>query len=382
MDELLPNFQQEVELLETLRCPYVINFIGSVVEGERMCLVTEFCPLGSLRKHMKKYNLSETMKIRICQDIARGMEYLHENDVIHRDLKTDNVLMISNNPNDSIVCKVTDFGTARSFIESSKTITMHKIGTPVYMAPEVIKKQQMTFKCDVFSFAVCMLEIWLGREPYLRTRFPDTESIFTFVTSGRRLDIPEDCIFYEMIEESWAEDPADRPTFKVLVNILIKLERSLKYTNSTQTQHTDTSKEDHSKSKSLRDKILGRRNIFSPSSDNPKMVLSPRYPHQKSSTSSDESNISRVLSNSQSDTQSEEIDYRNYLDYRDESGTVSLHSYDSESSSPLRTMTYHKNNFSSDSETEEGYNYRNIKRMKSSSSSYSSSSKSSSSYSE
>ncbi|EDR25790.1 serine-threonine protein kinase, putative [Entamoeba dispar SAW760] len=220
MMDLLPNFMQEAEMMERIRCPYIVNFIGSVVTYDTLCLVTEFCPLGSLRKFMKTNPMSDFLKIRFCQDIARGMEYLHENDILHRDLKTDNVLVYSKNPSDPITAKVTDFGTSRSFIESSSKIALQNIGTPVYMAPEISRKDQMTLKSDVYSFAICMLEIWLGRDPYNPTKFPDSESILRFVGAGKRLDISDDCPLKSIIEQSWQHRSSDRPTFKEIVNTL------------------------------------------------------------------------------------------------------------------------------------------------------------------
>ncbi|ELP93878.1 serine-threonine protein kinase, putative [Entamoeba invadens IP1] len=212
--ELLPNFMQEAEMMERIRCPYIVNFIGSVVTTDTLCLVTEFCPLGSLRKFMKTNALTDLLKIRFCQDIARGMEYLHQNDILHRDLKTDNVLVYSKNPHDPITAKVTDFGTSRSFIESSGKIALQQIGTPVYMAPEISRKDQMTLKSDVFSFAICMLEIWLGSDPYPPAKFPDSDSIIRFVGGNKRLEIPDDCLLKDIIQQSWKHKASERPSFK------------------------------------------------------------------------------------------------------------------------------------------------------------------------
>ncbi|EDR23274.1 serine-threonine protein kinase, putative [Entamoeba dispar SAW760] len=251
--ELLPNFSQEAEMMERIRCPYIVNFIGSVVTADTLCLVTEFCPLGSLRKFMKTNPLSDFLKVRFCQDIARGMEYLHQNDILHRDLKTDNVLVYSKNPHDPITAKVTDFGTSRSFIESSGKIELQNIGTPVYMAPEISRKDQMTLKSDVYSFAICMLEIWLGRDPYDPIKFPDSESILRFVGAGKRLDVSDECIFKTLIEQSWKHNPSERPTFKELGTVLDGiLRRMTDKSNSTKghsgSTRTETKSQDISSS--------------------------------------------------------------------------------------------------------------------------------------
>ncbi|KAL7720151.1 Serine-threonine protein kinase [Entamoeba marina] len=214
MNELLPNFTQEAEMMERIRCPYIVNYIGSVITSDTLCLVTEFCPLGSLRKYMKTNAFSDFLQLRFCQDIARGMEYLHQNDILHRDLKTDNVLVYSSNPFDPITAKVTDFGTSRSFIESSGKIALQNIGTPMYMAPEIFQSEQMTLKSDIFSFSICMLEILIGKEPYDTMKFPDSESILKFVCSGKRLEVGDSCLLKKEIEACWRQKPAERPTFK------------------------------------------------------------------------------------------------------------------------------------------------------------------------
>ena len=227
MNDLLPNFQQEAEMMERIRCPYIVNFIGCVIAEDTLCLVTEFCQLGSLRKFMKTNAMVDQLKVRFCEDIAKGMEYLHENDILHRDLKTDNVLVYSKNPNDPVTAKVTDFGTSRSFIDSSRKIALQNIGTPVYMAPEINRKDQMTLKSDVYSFAICMLEVWLGKDPYDPFKFPDSESILKFVGAGKRLEIQDDCIYKNLIERSWKHKANERPTFKEITIALSKLSRSV-----------------------------------------------------------------------------------------------------------------------------------------------------------
>ncbi|KAL7717153.1 Serine-threonine protein kinase [Entamoeba marina] len=215
-DMLLPNFIQEANLMETIRCQYVINFIGSVVTPDRLCLVTEFCGFGSLRAFMKDTNNSVTLpfKLKACFDVAHGMYYLHQNDIVHCDLKTDNVLVYSKNVTDPVCVKVTDFGTSGVFLESSKRLGIRDVGTPMYMAPEIHQSNQITSKCDVFSFAICMLEIYLRKNPYNYSQFPDTDSILKFVCADKRLDISDECPLKPLISRCWEQEPSDRPDFR------------------------------------------------------------------------------------------------------------------------------------------------------------------------
>ncbi|BFU20688.1 protein tyrosine kinase domain containing protein [Entamoeba histolytica HM-3:IMSS] len=212
--DLIQPFTEEVKLLEKLRSSCIVSFIGYCADEETVCLVLEFCPLGSLKKYLQSMPTSVHLKLRFCQDISRGMLYLHENNIIHRDLKTDNVLVLSDNPYDAVVCKVSDFGTSKCFIEQSNLKEKKDIGTPMYMAPEIHSEGILKLKSDVFSFAVCMLEIWLGKPPYSSDEFPNAESIFRFVCAGKRLHIPKKCLYHDMIKKCWKGTVDSRPSFK------------------------------------------------------------------------------------------------------------------------------------------------------------------------
>ncbi|ELP89150.1 serine-threonine protein kinase, putative [Entamoeba invadens IP1] len=227
LKDLMPNFEQEAQLMERLRCQNIVNFIGTIVTPDTLCIVTEFCNLGSLRRFIKLNKISTLMKVRFCQDIALGMGYLHQNDIVHHDLKTDNVLVYSKNPYDPVVCKVSDFGTSQAFIESSNTITIRDIGTPLYMAPEVHKTGKLTLKSDVFSFAICMLEIWLTRDPYPIIEFRDGDSVLNFVCSGKRVGIPRECVYRDIIKMCWHQKPEKRPVFSKIIEWLAPMVQEL-----------------------------------------------------------------------------------------------------------------------------------------------------------
>ncbi|EDR22873.1 serine-threonine protein kinase, putative [Entamoeba dispar SAW760] len=214
-ETLLPSFKEECNLMERIRCPYVLSFVGSVQMPDQLCLITEFCSMGSVRKYMKTNSLTTQLKVRICQDIARGMNYLHQNNIVHRDLKTDNILMFSTNPNEATLCKISDFGTSQLYVESKNSKKIVDVGTPAYMAPEVHnpKLGDASFKCDVFSFSICLLEIWLTHQPYNPEQFPDSESIQSFIMAGKRLAIPNECVYKRIIRKCWAHKPKNRPTF-------------------------------------------------------------------------------------------------------------------------------------------------------------------------
>ncbi|XP_034227014.1 serine/threonine-protein kinase STY17-like isoform X2 [Prunus dulcis] len=133
-DALEDEFAQEVEILRQVHHRNVVRFIGACTKSPHLCIVTEYMPGGSLYDYLHKNHnvlkLSELLKFAI--DVCKGMEYLHHNNIIHRDLKTANLLMDTNN-----VVKVADFGVAR--FQNQEGVMTAETGTYRWMAPEGLR---------------------------------------------------------------------------------------------------------------------------------------------------------------------------------------------------------------------------------------------------
>ncbi|KAH9691670.1 hypothetical protein KPL70_016180 [Citrus sinensis] len=130
-DTLEDEFVQEVAILREVQHRNVVRFIGASTKSPHLCIVTEYMPGGSLYDYLHKNHnvLKLPQLLRFAIDICKGMEYLHQRNIIHRDLKTANLLMDTHN-----VVKVADFGVAR--FQNKGGVMTAETGTYRWMAPE------------------------------------------------------------------------------------------------------------------------------------------------------------------------------------------------------------------------------------------------------
>jgi tRNA A-37 threonylcarbamoyl transferase component Bud32 len=147
---------REVDLMSRLRSPFIICFHGVVISPAHKAIVMELSPMGSLLSILRKQELSMEAKIKIAKNCARGMLVLHENSILHRDLKPDNLLVFSLNPSDEVLVKLTDFGTSRAVADDQSRQYTKGVGTPIYMAPELVKGKPYGKAADVYSYGVLL----------------------------------------------------------------------------------------------------------------------------------------------------------------------------------------------------------------------------------
>lgn len=129
--DMLREFSQEVFIMRKIRHKNVVQFIGACTEPTKLCIVTEYMARGSIYSYLHKQNGSFKLPLllKIAIDISKGMSYLHQNNIIHRDLKTANLLM-----DEHEVVKVADFGVAR--VQTQSGVMTAETGTYRWMAPE------------------------------------------------------------------------------------------------------------------------------------------------------------------------------------------------------------------------------------------------------
>ncbi|KAJ4850352.1 hypothetical protein Tsubulata_035985 [Turnera subulata] len=222
-DDVILAFRQEVSLMKRLRHPNVLLFMGAVTSPQRLCIVTEFLPRGSLFRLLQRNTtkLDWRRRVHMALDIARGMNYLHHCNppIIHRDLKSSNLLVDKN-----WTVKVGDFGLSRLKHETYLTTKTGK-GTPQWMAPEVLRNEPSDEKSDIYSFGVILWELATEKIPWENLNSMQVIGAVGFM--NQRLEIPKgiDPQWASIIESCWHSDPKSRPTFQELVERLRDMQR-------------------------------------------------------------------------------------------------------------------------------------------------------------
>ena len=214
-DDLKREFQQELSTLRKVHHKNVIQLIGAITKGPMLCLVTEFMHGGSMLSFLHKnapLKLSQIVKYSI--GVTLGLDYLHKINIVHRDVKTANLLMDEND-----VVKIADFGVAR--VMAKDGVMTAETGTYRWMAPEVIAHQVYNHKCDVYSFAITLWELVTGGDiPY--SGYTPLQAAVGVVQRGMRPTIPQSChpVLAHTIQYSWQADMNTRPEFEQIVEML------------------------------------------------------------------------------------------------------------------------------------------------------------------
>nr|DAD41731.1 TPA_asm: hypothetical protein HUJ06_016054 [Nelumbo nucifera] len=221
-EDLQREFAQEVFIMRKVRHKNVVQFIGACTQPPTLCIVTEFMSGGSvydfLHKQKGVFKLPSLLKVAI--DVSKGMNYLHQNNIIHRDLKAANLLMDENE-----VVKVADFGVAR--VQAQSGVMTAETGTYRWMAPEVIEHKPYDHKADVFSFGIVLWELLTGKLPY--EYLTPLQAAVGVVQKGLRPTIPKNTHpkLADLLERCWQQDPTLRPDFSEIIEILQHLTKEV-----------------------------------------------------------------------------------------------------------------------------------------------------------
>lgn len=185
MSQFLPEqsqkeFEREVAVMKSLHHPNIVQFVGASNVQGKLALITEFAPLGNLASVLAERLVQYNMKLVMLLEIARAIQFLHSNNIIHRDIKPLNVLVFSLEQKAVVHVKLTDFGTSKFVADAKMTMTMNT-GTIKYMAPETLGRNH-----DSTPVLICLaLRCSCGRS--LRTNQRSTHRSLSGSTRSRTL---------------------------------------------------------------------------------------------------------------------------------------------------------------------------------------------------
>ncbi|MCH7903571.1 MAG: protein kinase [Armatimonadetes bacterium] len=200
-EDRIKRFEREARAAGSLIHPHIVTVYEVGTEGNKHFIAMEFLTGKNLRKEVDKLGTIEPKRaVEIILDILDALSFAHENGIIHRDIKPDNVQLL-----DDGLVKLTDFGIARLTFEPNITLDGQVFGTPSYMSPEQINGGEIDARTDVFSVGVVLYEMVAGKKPFIG----DSVVSITYAIMNSQADQPAQANYalWQVIEQAIQKTP-------------------------------------------------------------------------------------------------------------------------------------------------------------------------------
>jgi len=207
--------------MRRIKHPNVCRFIGACTISPHMCIVTELLEMSLFDLlHNTRIRLATDIEVKVAEGATKGVAHLHEHNIIHRDLKSANILLDRH-----YEPRITDFGLSR--MKDQSTLTAGT-GTFQWMAPEVIQGRKYDERSDIYSLAIIFWEIKTGLIPFASYRLNGIQASVAVVTQKKRPRIDVSIFktkanyaeWSRLIVKMWNQSARQRPTANEVVNVL------------------------------------------------------------------------------------------------------------------------------------------------------------------
>lgn len=210
--------KQEIFLMEKFSHPYIVKYIESYIEKERIIIIMENCPGGDLDQLISSHKNSKSFFPENCildwtGQLASALSHVHALKIIHRDLKPSNVFVALDGK-----LKLGDFGVSKALADSND-VAMTQIGTPLYLSPEVCNNLPYSFKCDIWALGCVLYELATFKKPFTANSF--------LALALKIIDQDPDPLpshysekFSTLINKLLSKNPENRPSCKQIFSYL------------------------------------------------------------------------------------------------------------------------------------------------------------------
>jgi serine/threonine protein kinase len=205
LNKMQDRLKYEINVMKTLDHTNVIKMCDVIYKDNFVFIILDYCRNGDFHKFLNGRPLKEKYSLFYLKQMSQGLRYLYDRSIIHRDLKPQNLLLDNN-----YTLKITDFGFAKYFDITGGGMSETICGTPLYMAPEIMKFKKYSIKSDLWSVGVILYEMVVGRTPYKAQNHMEllhrinTEAVIVPIY----LDISEGC--RQLIRKLLQKNPKDR----------------------------------------------------------------------------------------------------------------------------------------------------------------------------